>query len=214
MSIVLLSNRASAIIHLLYVLRTKGIKVDYVIVMTNNPNKFEMLTEYSEANNFQVYFVSDANSSECQKILKKIAPDIIISMICQILKDFIFTIPRLGTINIHAGFLPKFRGTDCRRWAILKGGDVGVSIHFIDSGVDTGDIIVRKKIKIIPGDTIGDVAERSYYEGRYLALTEAIKRIKNNTVRRIKQKPSDGKQHFRMHPKLCKIVDQILKNNE
>ena len=61
--------------------------------------------------------------------------------------------PALGTINCHAGKLPFYRGRNVLNWAIINGeSEFGITVHFIDDGIDTGDIIKQKTYPISLND--------------------------------------------------------------
>lgn len=98
--------------------------------------------------------------------LQKIDPDLII--VCGykfIIPKEIFSIPRDGTINIHPSMLPRYRGQHVINWAIVNGeSETGVTLHFMDESLDTGDIIVQKSVPINFEDTAKDLHDRIYVE--------------------------------------------------
>lgn len=65
-------------------------------------------------------------------------------------------------INTHPGFLPKTRGLDSLKWAIVKGVEIGVTTHFVDKEADAGFLIEQKLIPIYTNDTFHSVAQRQY----------------------------------------------------
>ena len=213
MKITFLSNASSSIIHLIFFLKTHNIDINEVVVESKNINDYFLLKDYAKKDKFKVHFVSDANSLDCKNLLEEIKPELMIIMISKILKDYIVQIPSIGTINVHAGILPQYRGVDSRRWAILEKGDIGISVHFVDVGVDSGDIIYRKKLSVKENENLAQITKRNYYQNRYQCLVKAIIKIMNNNVNPKKQKKEDGKQYFVMHSKLAKIVDLILEKN-
>jgi methionyl-tRNA formyltransferase len=85
-------------------------------------------------------------------------------------------------INIHGSLLPKYRGRTPHVWAIINNEKItGVTAHFIDEGCDTGDIIVQKKIKILPAHTGAKVLAE--FEKIYPLLTsEVIDQIMSGTI--------------------------------
>lgn len=72
----------------------------------------------------------------------------------------ILSIPRGGFINLHPAYLPYNRGWHTPSWAILEGAPVGATLHFMDEGVDTGDIVYQEKLDISPGDTAHTLYQR------------------------------------------------------
>lgn len=79
----------------------------------------------------------------------------------QILRPAMLETPRLGFVNFHAGKLPYYRGRNVINWAIINGeSEIGITAHFIDEGIDTGDIILQRTLPISWTDTYGDLLER------------------------------------------------------
>lgn len=83
-------------------------------------------------------------------MLEEWSPEFIFSIQCRrILKPELIHIPKYGVINLHFAFLPKYRGCYPIAWALINGEkEAGVTLHYIDEGIDTGDIIAQKKVKI------------------------------------------------------------------
>ncbi len=78
-----------------------------------------------------------------------------------ILPGSVLAIPRLGTINVHASLLPKYRGPAPIQWAVINGeSETGVTTMWMDEGMDTGDILLTSKISISPADTSESLHER------------------------------------------------------
>lgn len=101
-------------------------------------------------------------SKEGVELLKSLNADLFVTCAYgQILSSEILAIPPLGTINIHASLLPKLRGSSPIQWAIINGEkETGVTIMMTDIGVDTGDIILSKKITIDDNETAGELFDR------------------------------------------------------
>lgn len=119
--------------------------------------------------------------------IKKLKPDIIISAFWgYILKPELFRIPPQGTINMHPGFLPFERGVNPNVWPFIENTPAGVTIHYIDEGTDTGDIIERKEIKITPLDTADTLYEKTLDEMVKL-FTKTWPLIKSGKNKRIPQ---------------------------
>jgi methionyl-tRNA formyltransferase len=104
--------------------------------------------------------------------IRDLKPDLIV--VCgykYIIPKEIFTIPKFRTINIHSSYLPAYRGQHVINWAIINGEkETGVTIHHIDEGIDTGDIILQKKIPIFFEDTAKTVHDKIYDEACKLLL--------------------------------------------
>ena len=115
-------------------------------------------------------------------------PDIIITCAYgQIIPKEILDYPRLGCINVHASLLPKLRGGAPIHHAIIDGYDeTGITIMYMDEGMDSGDIIEQSKTIIEDSDTVGTLHDRLSIMGKDLLL-ETLPSIVNKTNKRIKQ---------------------------
>ena len=93
------------------------------------------------------------SNDEFRAQLTALNPDAIIVVgYGRILPQWMIDLPRLGNINLHASLLPKYRGAAPIQWAIARGEEVtGVTTMRIDTGLDTGDILLQKEVPIKPG---------------------------------------------------------------
>lgn len=130
--------------------------------------------------------------SEYQSILDY-EPDLIITCAYgKILPKEILNYPKYGCINIHASILPKYRGSAPMQWAIMNGEDeVGVTLMYMDEGMDTGDIIDIEKINITLEDDIGTVHDKMSILGAKV-LNKNFNNIINNDITRIKQNDKEA----------------------
>jgi methionyl-tRNA formyltransferase len=112
--------------------------------------------------------------------VRSLAPDLLVVVAFgQILKPALLEIPRLGAINIHASLLPKYRGAAPIQWAIINGErETGVTTMFMDPGLDTGDILLKRKQPIDPEDTAGALHDRLAVSGAELLL-ETLDRLES-----------------------------------
>lgn len=93
--------------------------------------------------------------------LAGLSPDLAVVVAFRILPRSVFTIPRLGTFNLHASLLPKYRGAAPINWAIINGEqETGVSTFFLEEAVDTGTIILQDRLPIGPDEDAGSLHDR------------------------------------------------------
>jgi len=94
--------------------------------------------------------------------LRRFEPDLIFAnSYSRILSDKLLTIPRLGSFNVHAGLLPRYRGANIINWVLINGEtEAGVTIHKITPTIDTGPIILSRKIPIEFDDTVVSLREK------------------------------------------------------
>jgi methionyl-tRNA formyltransferase len=114
--------------------------------------------------------------------LKDINADLFIVVAFRMLPEIIWSMPRLGTINVHGSLLPKYRGAAPINWAIINGeATSGVTTFKLSHEIDTGLIIGQKSTEILPQDNFGSVYERLKFIGADLLL-ETVHKIENNTA--------------------------------
>ena len=122
--------------------------------------------------------------------MKKIKPDLFVVVAFRMLPEIIINIPKYGSINLHASLLPNYRGAAPINWVIINGErETGVTIFFINKKIDEGDIISKKKIKIIEDETAGSLHDKLMKEGAEL-LRDSIKNIFRKNIKREIQKIS------------------------
>lgn len=142
------------------------------------------------ANDHQIPFLThpNINSTEFLSIIDGFDADLFVSMsFNQIFRTGLLAKPRLGTINCHAGKLPFYRGRNILNWALINDeSDFGVTVHFMDGSVDTGDIIRQESFAITDGDDYSSLLERAYVECADL-LDLAIGDITSQSVTRTPQ---------------------------
>ena len=141
--------------------------------------------------------------------LKKIDIDLIVTCAYgQIIPIEVLELPKYGCINVHASILPKYRGSAPIQWCLFNNDDVtGVTIMYMDEGMDTGDIIKIKEIPILESDNVGTLHDKLSILGRDLLL-EVLPTIFDKTNDRIKQ----GK-NYTLAP-MIKREDERLDFNE
>lgn len=137
--------------------------------------------------------------------IKKLNPDLIcVVAYGKILPKELLDIPKYGCINVHGSILPKYRGAAPIQWAILNGDKkTGVTTMYMDVGMDTGDMILKKEVEIGEDETTGELWDRLKIEGGKL-LVETLKQIENGTAPREKQG-----DNYTMAPMLSKEMAKI-----
>lgn len=133
------------------------------------------------------FFTQDINSTETVEFAMNLRPDVIVVSNAGIFKKEIISVPRNGCVNLHMGMLPKYRGLDTIFWALYNNEKkIGVTVHFVDEGVDTGDIILEKTIQVDPEDTEKILSCKARKLGVKMMI-EALEQIEKGTVEIISQ---------------------------
>lgn len=127
---------------------------------------------------------------ELAQILGEFNADLFVVVAFRILPKAIFALPRMGTVNIHASLLPKFRGPAPIHRAVESGEtETGVTIFRLDEGIDTGEILMQKRIGIGAKETTPELYHRLSLLGAD-ALMETIDALERGTATAIKQNGS------------------------
>lgn len=149
-----------------------------------------------------VWYVHNLNSDFCGELLAADPPDLLVMGGARIARETILEIPRIATVNAHPGLLPGLRGHSTVGWALYKDLPQGVSIHFVDTHIDEGDIILRRELPVQWGDTHEKINERvATLAGEMMA--EVFGYFERGAVPRAPQERSQGET-------LPPIPDEVL----
>lgn len=118
------------------------------------------LTQLIAGRKIPVYCVANHNDNTCKELLAVEKPDVLALGGTRIIKPSILETPRRATVNSHPGLLPWLRGSASVGWALYKDMSQGATVHFIDPGIDTGDIIARRKLPVSRSDTYESINAR------------------------------------------------------
>ena len=170
-------------------------------VMTPTPTK-SLAIEH----NIPVYTPKTLRDDEFKAILEKHSPDLIaVVAYGKILPPDVINYPKYGCINLHVSLLPKYRGAAPMQRAIMEGErETGVTVMYMDEGLDTGDIISVSKFPIGPEDDFETVHDKSADIGSVL-LSETITEIGNEGITRLKQDNSLATYAAKVEKEDCKL---------
>jgi len=138
--------------------------------------------------------------------LKALNANLQIVVAFRMLPKIVWQMPKYGTFNLHASLLPNYRGAAPINWAIINGEkETGVSTFFIDEKIDTGDMILQKKISIENHETAGCLHDKLMNIGSDLVL-ETVKMIEDDTITTTPQPENiDIKTADKLNRDNCKI---------
>ena len=152
--------------------------------------KYTAVGNYSLSNNIELIELDSFNNDHIFEKLVSLNVDIFVVAAFRILPELYISIPDFGSINLHASILPKYRGAAPIQWALMNGEKTtGVSIFQIEKKVDTGKIIIQKKINIDKNDNYALLSKKLSYTGAE-ALVDALSRLEKGNVNFIKQEDS------------------------
>jgi len=152
------------------------------------------------------------DAGELERV-RTLEPDVFIYAGCGILRREALEIPRLGTLNAHMALLPAMRGMNVAEWSIMYGIPVGCTVHLIDEGIDTGDILASCLLADERGRPSSVEALRERVDGLQIELLGAVLQsicASGALPTRHSQLASDGRQYFSMHTDVRAILERVL----
>jgi methionyl-tRNA formyltransferase len=138
--------------------------------------------KYAVDNNLRVLQPEKLKNPEFIDILRGINADLFIVVAFRMLPEIVWTMPPLGTFNLHGSLLPKYRGAAPLNWAVINGEkETGVTTFFLKHEIDTGDVIFRASLPIGEDESVGEVHDRMMELGAKTVL-ETVQAIENKAV--------------------------------
>lgn len=146
-------------------------------------------------------------SEDFQKELRTIQADLFVVVAFRMLPESVWSMPPMGTINLHASLLPKYRGAAPINWAIINGeSETGITTFKLKQEIDTGNILFRESEPIFPEDDAGSLYERLMIKGADL-IVKTVNSLADGTATEVPQAQSpDG---LPMAPKIFKETCEI-----
>lgn len=142
--------------------------------------------------NLPVIEVDDLHDPTFAEKLAVFEPDLLVVVAFRILPPAILSIPKRGSVNLHASLLPRYRGAAPIHRAVMNGEtETGCTIFFLDEQVDTGRIILQKKVPIGPNETTGEVYHKLMITGSKVLL-RAVNSIEEETFSALDQDDSQA----------------------
>ena len=174
--------------------------------------------------NVPCFVVDSYHSARAVELLKDADPDLGILYGTNIIRESVFNIPKRGTINLHQGLAPYYRGGPPVFWELLNGEDeVGLTVHFVAKGVDAGDIVLQETVPLkydyskygLDYDNFLRDHRSSLLEPSARLIVEAVKLISEGNDCRVKQDLSLGKR-YRLPTKKEKnlLLDTLMKRRD
>ena len=162
--------------------------------------------KYAADNNIKILQPDNLNDKEFVNQVKEINPDIIIVVAFRKIPNEIFSIPKYGTINLHASLLPNYRGAAPINWCLINNEvKTGVTTFFINEKIDRGDILLKEEVNISDIDNFGSLYNKLSSVGSKL-LIKTIKGVLSNSLMASKQ---NFDENLKIAPKLSKENTRI-----
>ena len=128
----------------------------------------------------------------------------------RMLPEVVWTMPKLGTFNLHAALLPQYRGAAPINWAVINGENItGVTTFMIDRKIDTGGIILRSECRVEPTDTAGTLHDKLMELGSGLVVETVEGLVQKNVELRVQRSFIQGSELLKPAPKITRELQHI-----
>ncbi|MGA8836876.1 MAG: formyltransferase family protein [Candidatus Sulfotelmatobacter sp.] len=161
---------------------------------------FRSLREVAAFYEIPVAVCDDQNSADSIARLKEWSPDLIIFAGGNVLRKQLLEVPRLGVLNVHLGLLPEVRGMSSPEWSLLNHIPIGITIHYMDAGIDTGPILQKSEYPdAAQSESLNDLRNRLIAFGveRVGSVVEGL--IRGTMFATPQSAPEEDRQFFVMH---------------
>jgi len=167
-------------------IQDKSLSIEFIVPRSDTTD--ETLKNYAEQYGIAYLYPVKINSDEFFEIASGYNCQLFVSMsFNQIFRKRIMELPTLTTINCHAGKLPFYRGRNILNWALINDeSEFGITVHFVDEGIDTGDILLQRTYPIVDSDNYASLLEVAFNKCAEI-LYDAIKTLQSGFYERIVQ---------------------------
>lgn len=163
--------------------------------------------KYAEEHNLLLHQPENLKDESFISSLSQLEADLFVVVAFRMMPRIVWSMPKMGTFNLHASLLPQYRGAAPINWAIINGESyTGVTTFLIDDKIDTGNILMYEKTEINPIDNAGSLHDKLMLLGKDLVL-KTIDNLQNNSLEPTKQ-ITDGIE-LKLAPKLTKANTKI-----
>lgn len=161
-----------------------------------------------------VGFTAGTNSEATLAALGGLEPDLLLLGQTGLVGANLLALPTLGTLNAHPGILPEYRGVDVFRWAVLAGDwdKIGVTVHWVDRGVDTGPIIARRRYRVDPRRSVAAQTADLDRLATGAMVETVVEMVESGALTGSPQTESSGRQYYKMSLKDERAAEAALKN--
>ncbi|MCB0643653.1 MAG: methionyl-tRNA formyltransferase [Phaeodactylibacter sp.] len=161
--------------------------------------------KYAVAQNLPVLQPKNLKAPEFVEALRALRADLQVVVAFRMLPEIVWDMPRIGTFNLHGSLLPKYRGAAPINWAVINGEtETGVTTFFIRHEIDTGDVLLQRKLLIGPDETAGDVHDRMMLLGAQTVL-DTVDLIKSGNYTLHQQDDSQATKAPKIFFETCEI---------
>jgi len=162
--------------------------------------------QYAVKNNLNVLQPEKLKSEDFIQELVNLHADIFVVVAFRMLPKVVWSMPKMGTFNLHGSLLPDYRGAAPINWAVINGEtETGVTTFFLNEEIDTGEIILQDRMTIGPNETAGEIHDRMMHLGAN-AVAQTLELLSSGTFTTRPQKTSES---IKSAPKLFRENSRI-----
>ncbi len=165
---------------------------DIVGVFCPADKRGQAMAETAEGSDLALFRPGKMKDAEVREAYLGLNPDLVIlAFVTDLIPEALLDIPTIGTICYHPSLLPRHRGASGINWAVIQGDTrTGLTILWVDKGIDTGPILLQKEVDILPADTTGSLYFNKLFEMGVDAIVESVVLIKNGKAPKLPQDDS------------------------
>ena len=165
---------------------------DIIGVFCPKDKRGEAMAAAAERSDVALFRPDKMKDAQVREAYLDLNPDLVIlAFVTDLIPEALLDIPPIGTICYHPSLLPRHRGASGINWAVIQGDThTGLTILWVDKGIDTGPILLQKEVEILPDDTTGSLYFNTLFDMGVDAIVEAVALIKSGKAPKIPQDDS------------------------
>ncbi len=165
---------------------------DIVGVFCPPDKRGEAMKQLAERSQIPSFRPNRMRDPQVYDVYANLSPDLaVMAFVTDIIPEKLLSVPSIGTICYHPSLLPRHRGASAINWAVIQGDRrTGLTIFWVEKGIDTGPILLQKEVEIGPEDTTGTLYFNTLFPLGMKAMVEAVDLIKEGKAPRIPQDES------------------------
>jgi methionyl-tRNA formyltransferase len=161
-------------------------------VFCPNDKRGDAMAATADSSGVALFRPNKMKDAEVREAYRDLNPDLVIlAFVTDLIPATLLGIPTIGTICYHPSLLPRHRGASGINWAVIQGDTrTGLTILWVDEGIDTGPILLQKEVEILPDDTTGSLYFNKLFDMGIDAIVESVALIKSGQAPKLPQDDS------------------------
>ena len=169
------------------------------------------LADWARENGVPIHRFRSLREPDAVNRVRALRADILVLAGADLLPAPLLESAQLGALNAHYGLLPRYRGMNVAEWSVFHDDPVGVTVHKVDAGIDTGDVVERAVVGVDERDSLAGIRHKQQGLASTL-LFKAVTDLADGNAESWSQPQAEGRQFYRMHPLLRRSVEWKLRS--